>query len=80
MARGPGWDRLECGGTGLLQNGALRVRSIAQRSTGVLHVSAKTPAGWTRIAISLETGGVVAVTQGRTSEAAYDAMMKKLRP
>jgi hypothetical protein len=75
---GHGWRRLVADGTTVLKNGEMRVRSTAQQATGTLHVDAKTPAGYTRVAIDVGSGEVVAVTRRRTSKAAYDAMMAKL--
>jgi hypothetical protein len=80
MTNGHGWGRLEADGTTVLRSGDTRVRAKTQESTNTLHVDAKTPAGYTRIAIDLDSGDVVAVTKGRTSTIAYDAMQRKLRP
>lgn len=73
-----GWRRLVADGSTVLRNDDVRVRSTTQESKRVLHIDAKTPVGYTRVAISLDSGEVVAVTKGATSKAAYDAMMKKL--
>jgi hypothetical protein len=73
-----GWGRLSADGTTVLRNGEIRVRGTIQASTRTVHLDTRTSAGYTRVAIDLDTGSVVAVTTGRTSKVAYDAMLSKL--
>jgi hypothetical protein len=71
--------QLSADGTTVLRNDDLRVRSTAQESTRTIHIDVKTPAGYTRVAIDVDSGDVVASTKGRTSTAAYESMLAALK-